>query len=132
MLVRRGNRAAADARRWQRLPVPGLPAEGGGAGGRKGAVLERFQAKWRPARVKKTRQTKNLETRFDSIEAEKALVFAVVARSERDQAIDRASMHSGRVNGKACASRGAHSLRSTARPASLDLEQDAAAHFDAS
>jgi hypothetical protein len=35
--------------------------------------LERFQAKWKPVRVKKTRQIKNLEPRFDSIEAEKAL-----------------------------------------------------------
>ena len=35
-------------------------------------VLERFQAKWRPVRVKKTRQIKNLEPRFDSIETEKA------------------------------------------------------------
>src|SRR3984893_8005410 len=35
--------------------------------------LERFQAKWTPVRVKKTRQIKNLELRFDSIEAEKAL-----------------------------------------------------------
>src|ERR1700724_4330210 len=34
---------------------------------------ERFQAKWKEVRVKKTRQTKNLEPRFDSIEAEKAL-----------------------------------------------------------
>ena len=34
---------------------------------------ERFQAKWRPVRVKKTRQIKNLEPRFDSIETEKAL-----------------------------------------------------------
>ena len=40
--------------------------------------LERFQAKacpgldpgWTPVRVKKTRQIKNLELRFDSIEAE--------------------------------------------------------------
>jgi hypothetical protein len=37
------------------------------------ATLGRFQAKWRPVRVKKTRQIKNLEPRFDSIEAEKAL-----------------------------------------------------------
>src|SRR5258708_387207 len=37
------------------------------------AVLERFQAKWSPVRVKKTRQIKNLESRFDSIETEKAL-----------------------------------------------------------
>ena len=36
--------------------------------------LERFQAKRKPVRVKKTRQIKNLETRFDSIETEKALV----------------------------------------------------------
>jgi hypothetical protein len=34
---------------------------------------ERFQAKWKPVRVKKTRQIKNLEPRFDSIETEKAL-----------------------------------------------------------
>jgi hypothetical protein len=36
-------------------------------------ALERFQAKWRPVRVKKTRQIKNLEPRFDSIETERAL-----------------------------------------------------------
>jgi hypothetical protein len=36
--------------------------------------LKRFQAKWAPVRVKKTRQIKNLEPRFDSIETEKALV----------------------------------------------------------
>jgi hypothetical protein len=30
MLVRGGNRAPADAGRWRGLPVPGLPAEGGG------------------------------------------------------------------------------------------------------
>jgi hypothetical protein len=36
-------------------------------------ILKRFQAKWKPVRVKKTRQIKNLEPRFDSIEAEKAL-----------------------------------------------------------
>jgi MarR family transcriptional regulator, temperature-dependent positive regulator of motility len=35
--------------------------------------LKRFQAKWAPVRVKKTRQIKNLEPRFDSIETEKAL-----------------------------------------------------------
>ena len=32
--------------------------------------LERFQAKWKPVRIKKTRQIKNLELRFDSIETE--------------------------------------------------------------
>jgi hypothetical protein len=37
-------------------------------------LLERFQAKWVPVRVKKTRQIKNLEPRFDSIETEKAPV----------------------------------------------------------
>ena len=35
--------------------------------------VERFQAKWKPVRIKKTRQIKNLEFRFDSIEAEKRL-----------------------------------------------------------
>jgi hypothetical protein len=29
---------------------------------------ELFQAKWTPVRIKKTRQIKNLELRFDSIE----------------------------------------------------------------
>src|ERR1700694_3369584 len=32
------------------------------------SFLERFRAKWIPVRVKKTRQIKNLEPRFDSIE----------------------------------------------------------------
>ena len=40
--------------------------------------LECFPAKWRPVRVKKTRQNKNLESRFDSIEAEKALVHVLL------------------------------------------------------
>jgi hypothetical protein len=35
-------------------------------------LLERFQAKWETVRVKKTRQIKNLEPRFDSSETEKA------------------------------------------------------------
>jgi len=35
-------------------------------------VAERFRAKWKPVRVKKTRQIENLEPRFDSIETEKA------------------------------------------------------------
>jgi hypothetical protein len=39
-----------------------------------GLLLKRFQAKWIPVRVKKTRKIKNLEPRFDSIETEKALV----------------------------------------------------------
>jgi hypothetical protein len=33
--------------------------------------LERFQAKWRSVRVKKTRQIKSPKPRFDSIETEK-------------------------------------------------------------
>jgi hypothetical protein len=45
-----------------------------------GRQIERFRAKacpaldagWPPVRVKKTRQNKNLEPRFDSIETEKA------------------------------------------------------------
>jgi hypothetical protein len=37
-------------------------------------ALERFQAKWTPVRVKKTRQNKRLEPRFDSIGTQKALV----------------------------------------------------------
>jgi hypothetical protein len=36
-------------------------------------ATERFQAKCKPVRVEKTRQIKNLEPRFDSIETEKAL-----------------------------------------------------------
>jgi hypothetical protein len=39
-------------------------------------TLERFQAKWKPVRVEKTRQIKNLEPRFDSIETEKALAIS--------------------------------------------------------
>src|ERR1700692_230225 len=46
---------------------------GGATRSSSGQILERFQAKWRPVRVKKTRQIKNLEPRFDSIETEKAL-----------------------------------------------------------
>src|SRR5438128_11855139 len=37
--------------------------------------LERFQAKWIPVRVKKTRQNKKIEPRSDSIGTEKALVL---------------------------------------------------------
>src|SRR5216684_1193430 len=48
---------------------------------RDAALRERFQAKacpgldpgWKPVRVKKTRQIKKLEPRFDSIETEEAL-----------------------------------------------------------
>src|SRR6202049_2844137 len=36
-------------------------------------ATERFQAKWKPVRVEKTSQLKNLDPRFDSIETEKAL-----------------------------------------------------------
>ena len=46
-------------------------------------LVERFRAKWSPVRVKKTRQIKNLEPRFDSIETEKALIvkFQICAES---------------------------------------------------
>jgi hypothetical protein len=37
-------------------------------------MFERFPAKWKPVRVKKTRQIRNREPCFDSIETEKALV----------------------------------------------------------
>src|SRR5262249_26278337 len=47
-----------------------LPANArSGAEGR----VERFRAKWIPVRVKKTRQTKNLEPRSDAIGTGKAL-----------------------------------------------------------
>jgi hypothetical protein len=36
-------------------------------------VLERFRAKWKPVRVKKTRQNKRSEPGFDSIKTEMAL-----------------------------------------------------------
>jgi hypothetical protein len=36
-------------------------------------LIERFQAKWKPVRVRKTRQINNLEPRFDSIKTERAL-----------------------------------------------------------
>src|SRR4051812_848256 len=39
---------------------------------------ERFQAKWLPVRVKKTRQNKKIEPRSDSIGTEKALAYAFV------------------------------------------------------
>jgi hypothetical protein len=44
--------------------------------------VERFQAKWKPVRIKKTRQIKNLEPRFDSIETEKALAGGGPAGSD--------------------------------------------------
>jgi hypothetical protein len=40
-----------------------------------GGRLKRFPAKWKPVRVKKTRQNKNLEPRSDSIGTEMALVW---------------------------------------------------------
>ena len=63
-------------------------------------VLERFQAKacpgldpgWRPVRVKKTRQIKNLEPRFDLIETEKALARLDCKRRKRE---GQASLHEG-------------------------------------
>jgi hypothetical protein len=62
---------------WLSRPRGGLlaPTRNGVTPGGDGNVNvpERFQAKWKPVRVKKTRQIKNLEPRFDSIETEKAL-----------------------------------------------------------
>jgi len=52
------------------------------------AYLKRFQAKWTPVRVKKTRQIKNLEPRFDSIETEKALVIGT-AQKVLEMAVNR-------------------------------------------
>jgi hypothetical protein len=50
-----------------------LSAEEFPANKRPGLLQERFQAKWKPVRIKKTRQNNNLEPRFDAIETEKAL-----------------------------------------------------------
>ena len=70
--------------------------------------LERFRAKWTPVRVKKTRQIKNLELRFDSIETEKALVA------------DIRPIHEHAVTGRGCSGctygRSSHD-RSTSRSA---------------
>src|SRR5712691_13076205 len=46
--------------------------------------LKRFQAKWKPVRIKKTRQIRKLEPRFDSIETEKALDREALSRVGRD------------------------------------------------
>jgi hypothetical protein len=40
----------------------------------RGLAARAFSIEWKPVRVKKTRQIRNLEPRFDSIETEKALV----------------------------------------------------------
>ena len=58
------------------FPSPRRPGEAAGFRWKWQTVKdlsERFRAKWTPVRVKKTRQIKNLELRFDSIETEKAL-----------------------------------------------------------
>ena len=49
-----------------------LPARAGAGKGRRKCLGRRCQAKWTPVRVKKTRQIKNPESRFDLIETEKA------------------------------------------------------------
>jgi hypothetical protein len=43
-------------------------------------VLERFQAKWLPVGVKKTRKDKELEPLSDAIRSEKALVMSLEVR----------------------------------------------------
>ena len=48
----------------------------------KPSELERFQAKWIPVRVRKTRQNKKIEPRSDSIGTEKALVLTQEALTE--------------------------------------------------
>src|ERR1700694_5313132 len=70
------------------------------------AVLERFQAKWKPVRVKKTRQNENLEPRFDSIETEKALDRLAGARGvglQRPDALGQraAALGNGAARGRA-------------------------------
>jgi hypothetical protein len=68
---------------------------------------ERFRAKWVPVRVKKTRQIKNLEPRFDSIETEKALVaphhidgaLSAVTRGNR-YGFRAAARHIGPIGGR--------------------------------
>jgi hypothetical protein len=60
---------------FKRLAIEHYPGANAGFSAKQAAsfVPKRFQAKWKPVRVKKTRQIKNLEPRFDSIETEKAL-----------------------------------------------------------
>jgi len=64
--------------------------------------LERFPAKWKPVRVKKTRQNKNLEPRSDSIGTDKALDTEAECQNEKGCAIiSRSSLslnYSGRSN----------------------------------
>src|SRR6266480_7502716 len=48
MLVRRGSRAAADAARWRRLPVPRLLAEDGGGRTRGRIAVGVFSTPWPP------------------------------------------------------------------------------------
>ena len=61
------------------IAISGYAFSGPEASGPDFLRLERFQAKWRPVRVKKTRQIKNLKPRFDSIETEKALAIKLGA-----------------------------------------------------
>src|ERR1700730_14961893 len=57
---------------------------------------ERFQAKWKPVRVKKTRQTKILEPRFDSIEAERLPARCKAAvRWQGKGSLERDRVHGG-------------------------------------
>jgi hypothetical protein len=50
-------------------------------------TLERFPAKWKPVRVKKTRQIKNLEPRSDSIGTEKTLAYGKPVEASTDEII---------------------------------------------
>jgi hypothetical protein len=60
---------------------------------------ERFQAKWKPVRVKKTRQMKILEPRFDSIEAKRLqpTIAAACIRGLMDKLLFTRSMEKYRI-----------------------------------
>ena len=67
---------------FKRLAIEHDPGANAGFSAKQAAsfVPKRFQAKWKPVRVKKTRQIKNLEPRFDSIETGKALGTTIPVR----------------------------------------------------
>ena len=74
---------------FERDRLLGLEFNQGAFDGASGMIVptgapDRFQAKWKPVRVKKTRQIENPEPRFDCIETEGALVPKMkAARTEK-------------------------------------------------
>ena len=74
---------------FERDRLLGLELKEGALDGASGMIVptgapERFQAKWKPVRVEKTRQIENPEPRFDFIETEGALVPKMkAARTEK-------------------------------------------------